>query len=246
MVLFKNTLVIVFGVLLSAGAGHAAGIMLKIACVEQEALNTFNAAREGESSVINYNGMVAALSAPLTGILEQGREVALGSRLVPVEVRYFPEALQALYPDRGRIIGSQQPGAAGCWHKRIIDAGSGGRTVFFEVVSGGAVLDSLATGSPGPGLLTRPVEQYTQGGTPGPEAVFTTGYSVFLRQVSGPGGREWLEEVMPLKNGIGVLGLRRSPGETRTDTLIVRVDASRLPQSAAGMPQALIITGWMR
>ena len=46
---------------------------------------------------------------------------------------------------------------------------------------------------------------------------------------------------MPLKNGIGVVALRRAGAETLTDTVIIRIDARSLPQSISGRTEAMVV-----
>jgi len=246
MVCVKNLLVIVCTVLFSALGAHASEVILKIACVEQDALNAFNVSGTGDVPLIDYRVLAAALNDPASVRAGSGTSAPISTRLVPAAVREIPAALQALYPEQGRLIGRREPGASNCWHRLIIDCGAAAGVAFVELGVERSVLGSLATGAGTAALLNRPVQQYTHGSAPDAGAVFTTGYSVFLQQLSGADAREWLERVMPSGDGIAVMGLRRSAAETRTDTLIIRIDAARLPQSASGMPEALVVTGWER
>jgi len=233
-------------VLFSSGTAGATEVMLKIACVEQDALDEFTLPQTGAVPVIDYRILSAALNDAASVRTGSGNSSLVSTRRIACGVRDIPAALQALYPEQANVIGQQTPGGSSSWHKLIIDFSANQRIAFIELGVDQGALDSLATGTGAASLRNRPIQQYTRGGDPEPDAVFTTGYSVFLQQISGPGGRQWLERVMPLRDGIAVLGLRRSGTQTRTDTLIIRIDAARLPPSLSGMPRVLVVAGWER
>ena len=161
-------------------------------------------------------------------------------------VRDVPAALQGLYPEQARLVGRQMPGGSNGWHKLMMDFSGTAQTAFVELSVEHAVLDSLATGFEAGSLHERPIQQYTHGMCPDSDAVFTAGYSFFSQQLAQGNAREWLETIMPLKNGIGVVALRRAGSETRTDTVIIRIDARSLPHSISGRTEALVVLGWDR
>ena len=137
------------------------------------------------------------------------------------------------------------PGGSNGWHKFLIDCSSNA-PAFVELSVEHAVLDSLATGFEVGSLHERPIQQYAHGSCPVNDTVFTAGYSFFSQQLAQGNAREWLETIMPLKNGIGVVALRRAGSETRTDTVIIRIDARSLPHSISGRTEALVVLGWDR
>jgi len=217
MIFLPRVLLVFCMACLSAGQARADEIMLKIASVA--------------------SGAVSELT---------NRPASGTSALVPASIREAPAALQALYPEQGRIIGRRMPDGTNPWHAFIIDFSSTARVVFFEVGVNAAVLGSLASGAGSAALQDRIIQQYTHGSTPDAGEVFTAGYSLFTQELMQINAREWLERVMPLRNGIGIIALRRSGAETRTDTLLIRIDPRHLPRGVSGMPEAIIAAGWDR
>jgi hypothetical protein len=214
MVFWPRVLLVFCMVCLSAGQAGAAEVLLKIVCTDAD---------------------------PAVGDMELP---AGSSPCMPVEMRTAPLALQALYPDQGRIIGRQLPGESGCQYKFIIDFTDTAHVFFIEFGVDAAVLGSLASAAGIAGLQDLTIEQYTHGSAPDDGVVFTAGYSLFMQELMQMNAREWLERVMPLKNGIGIIALRRTGAETRTDTLLIRVDQPSLPRGASGMSESIISVGW--
>jgi len=248
MFCFKKILAFCFAVLLLSGEAYASEVMLKIACIENGVFDSFRVPRAqffGDDSVIDYSALAAALTHSVSGPEEGVQNASIhGTRLVPIILRDVPPALQNLYPAQGRIIGRQMPGGSSGWQKYLIDFSGSAHVFFVEFTVENAVLDSLATGCAVARLQDRPIQQYTHGSRPDHDAVFTGGYSFFIQQIARGNAHEWLESVMPLKNGIGILALRRAGAETRTDTLIVRIDPSYFPHSVSGKKEALVVLGW--
>jgi hypothetical protein len=248
MSFLKRVLVIGFALLLLSGEVCASEIMLKIACIETGALNAFRVPQAQffiDGSVIDYSALAAALTYSVSGPADDVQNASIHStRLVPIVLRDVPAALQGLYPEQGRLIGRQVPGGSSGWHKYLIDFSGSAQVAFVEVSVDHAVLDSLASGSAVAMLHDRSIQQYTHGSNVDTDAVFTAGYSFFIQQLARGNAYTWLEKVMPLKNGIGILALRRAGAETRTDTLILRIDLRSLPQSVSGRPEALVVLGW--
>jgi len=250
MSFLKRVLVIGFALLLLSGEVCASEVMLKIACIETGALNAFRVPQEkffGGGSEVDYSALAAALTYSVSGPADDVQNASIHStRLVPIVLRDVPAALQGLYPEQGRLIGRQKPGGSSGWHKYLIDFRGSAQIAFVEVSVDHAVLDSLASGSAVAMLHDRWIQQYTHGSSVDSDAVFTAGYSFFIQQLARGNAYEWLEKVMPLKNGIGILALRRGGAETRTDTLIVRIDPSYFPHSVSGRKEALVVLGWDR
>ncbi len=224
--------------------------MLKIACIESGALDAFRVLQAQfflDPPTIDYNALAAALTHSESGPTDSVQNASIqSSRLIPTFLRDVPAALQSLYPEQGRLIGRQKPSGSSGWHKYLIDFSKSSEIVFIELGVDHAVLDSLAIGSAVAALKDHPIQQYTHGSTLAPDAVFTAGYSFFIQQLARGNAYEWLENVMPLENGIGIVALRRAGSETRTDTLILRIDPRYFPQSVSGKKEALIVLGWDR
>jgi hypothetical protein len=249
MLFFKTVLMIGLAVFFSIAEVRAADVMLKIACIEANALDAFRVPRTESSEgtpAVDYSAVAAALSHAVSGAADAGQKASINSRLMPAVVRDIPALLQALYPEQARLVGRKMPDGSNGWHRFIINFSSNAQVAFIELSVEHAVLGSLATGSGGATLQERPIQQYTHGRRPGLDAVFTAGYSFFSQQLAQGNAREWLETIMPLKNGIGVVALRRAGSETRTDTVIIRIDARSLPQSVSGRTEALVVLGWDR
>jgi hypothetical protein len=248
MLFFKTALMIGLVVFFSTAEVCAAEVMLKIACIEAGELDAFRVTQEvslSESPAVDYKALAAALTGSVSGTAENGSKAALSSAgLVAAEVRDAPAVLQALFPEQGRLIGRRSPGGANGWYTLMLDFSAAAQTTVVELSVEHAVLDSLATGFDVGSLHERPIQQYTHGMCPVSDAVFTAGYSFFSQQLGQGNAREWLETIMPLKNGIGVVALRRAGSETRTDTVIIRIDARSLPQSISGRTEALVVLGW--
>ena len=246
MSFLKKVLVIGFALLLLSGEVCASEVMLKIACVELGALKAFRVPQEqffGGGSVIDYS----ALAAALTGSVNAGQKTSIrSSSLLQPVLREIPAALQGLYPEQGRLVGRQIPGGSSGWNKYLINFSSNAQVAFFEVSVDRAVLDSLASGSTAAALRARSIQQYTHGSLLDIDAVFTAGYSFFIQQLARGNAHAWLENVMPLKNGIGIVALRRAGAQTRTDTIILRIDPRFLPYSVSGKKEALVVLGWDR
>ena len=146
----------------------------------------------------------------------------------------------------GALYRTAHPGGSNGWYTLMLDFSAAAQTTVVELSVEHAVLNSLATGFEVASMHERPIQQYTHGSSPDSDAVFTAGYSFFSQQLAQGNAREWLETIMPLKNGIGVVALRRAGSETRTDTVIIRIDAGSLPQSISGRTEALVVLGWER
>ena len=246
---FKMALMIGLAVLFSTAEVRAAEVMLKIACIEAHALDAFRGPRTESSEdtpAIDYSAVAAALSQSVSGAADAGQKASINSRLLPAVVRDAPAVLQALFPEQGHLIGRRNPAGSNGWYTLMLDFSAAAQTSVVELSVEHAVLDSLATGFEVASLHERPIQQYTQGSSPDSDAVFTAGYSFFTQQLAQGNAREWLETIMPLKNGIGVVALRRAGSETRTDTIIIRIDARSLPQSVSGRTEALVVLGWDR
>lgn len=243
MIVLKRALMACAVAAVLTGEAYAAEVMLKIACVEASVLNSLKTSAAGDAPAIDYSALIPVLNDSVAGA---GHGPAVNSSLVQPVVRDIAPALQALYPEQGRVIGRQMPRGSSCWHRFIISCSTTAQNAFIELGVDHGVLASLAAGVGGAALRNSPIQQYTHGSSPEGDAVFTTGYSVFLQQISRSDGRAWLEQVMPMKDGLGVLALRRSATETRTDTLIIRIDPALVPHSAAGIPEVLIVAGWER
>ncbi len=250
MYFLKRVLVIGCAVVCLTGEVRASEVMLKIACIETAALEAFRVPKAQfflDTSIIDYSALAAALTHSVSGPADAVQNASIHStRLVPAVVREAPVVLQVLYPEQGRMVGRQLPGGSSGWHKYLIDFSGNANVAFVEFGVDHAVLDSLASGSAVATLNDRPIQQYTHGSTPDPDAVFTAGYSFFIQQISRGNSHEWLDKVMPLKNGVGIVALRRSGSETRTDTLILRIDPRNFPRSVSGRKEALIVLGWDR
>ena len=250
MVLLKRILMIILTVFLLIGEVCASEVLLKIACLETAAFDQFRLrgarAVVGKSGV-NYSALAGALTSSVLGTAESAKRISIRSRnLVKPAWLTAPDALQALYPEQGRVVGRQLPGGTSGWHKFIIDFSENAHIAFVALTVEQAVLESLATGSANASLHDRPIQQYTHGSRLDHNAVFTTGFSFFLQQLAQSNSREWLQNAMPLKNGIGVLALRRSGTQTRTDTLLIRIDPRQLTQSIAGKKEVQVVLGWDR
>ena len=249
MLFFKMALMIGLAVFFSIAEVRAAEVMLKIACIEANALDAFRGPRTQPSEgtpAIDYSAVAAALSQSVSGAVDAGQKAAINSRLMPVVVSDIPAVLQALFPEQGRLIGRRNPGGSNGWYTLMLDFSAAAQTTVVELSVEHAVLNSLATGFEVASMHERPIQQYTHGSSPDSDAVFTAGYSFFIQQLSQGNAREWLETIMPLKNGIGVVALRRAGSETRTDTVIIRIDAGQLTRSASGITEVLVVVGWER
>jgi hypothetical protein len=244
----KRILMVFFTVVLLRGEAGASEVLLKIACLKTNAFNQFRlqgAGTSAEKSGVNYSALTGALTYSVLGPAESAKNISISSsNLVKPAWLGIPDALQALYPEQGLLVGRQMPGGTSGWHKLIIDFRKNARVAFVGLTVEQAVLDSLATGSANASLHDRPVQQYTHGSRPDTTEVFTTGFSLFLQQLAQPNSREWLREVMPLKNGIGLLALRRSGSQTRTDTLLIMIDPRQMTQTISGRKEAQIVLGW--
>jgi hypothetical protein len=233
-----------------AGEVCASEVILKVASVEADALEAFRVPQSQfflGSSAIDYSALAAALTHSVSSPEESVKNAPIKSvQLVPAVLRDAPPALQVLYPEQGRLIGRQMPGGSSGWHKYLIDFSEGARSIFIEFGVEYAVLDSLASGSSVAALNDRPVKQYAQGSSLEPGAVFTAGYSFFVQQIARGNAHGWLERVMPLQNGIGILALRRGGSETRTDTVILRIDPRYFAQTVFGRNEVLVVLGWDR
>jgi hypothetical protein len=248
MLFFKMALMIGLAVFFSIAEVRAAEVMLKIACIEAGALDAFRGPRTQSSEgtpAIDYSAVAAALSHSVSGAADAGQKASINSRLMPVVVHDIPAELQGLYHEKARLIGRKMPDGSNGWHKFLIECSSNA-PAFVELSVEHAVLDSLATGFEVGSLHERPIQQYAQGRSPDIDAVFTAGYSFFSQQLAQGNAREWLENIMPLKRGIGLVALRRAGSETRTDTIIIRIDAGQLTRSAAGITEVLVVAGWDR
>ncbi len=248
MLYFKMALMIGLAVFFSTAEVRAAEVMLKIACIEAGALDAFRGSKQSSEGTpaIDFSAVAVALSHSVSGAADAGPKASINSRLLPAEVRDIPAALQALYPEQARMIGRRSPGGSNGWYTLMLDCSAAAQTAVVELSVENAVLDSLATGFGIARLHERPIQQYAQGSSPVVDAVFTAGYSFFTQQLAQGNAREWLETIMPLKDGIGVVALRRAGSETRTDTVIIRIDARSLPQSISGRTEALVVLGWDR
>lgn len=250
MFFLKRVLAIGCALLFLSADVCASEVMLKIACIETGALGVFRVPQAQfsiDASVIDYSALAAALTHSVSSPTEVGRNASIQrARLVPVVLRDVPAALQNLYPEQGRLIGRQMPGGSSGWYKYLIDFDGSAHVAFMEFSVDHAVLASVASGSAIAALHGRPIQQYTHGSRPDHDAVFTAGYSFFIQQLAQGNAYEWLENVMPLENGIGIVALRRAGAETRTDTLILRIDLHYFPQSVSGREEALVVLGWDR
>ncbi len=250
MLFIKMALMIGLAVLFTNAELCAAEVMLKIACIEAGALNAFRGTQEvssPEPPAVDYKALAAALTGSVSGTAEKGSKAAISSAgLVAAEVHNTPAVLKALFPEQGHLVGRRNPAGSNGWYTLMLDCSAAAQTTVVELSVEHAVLDSLATGLGGATLHERPIQQYTHGSSPDSDAVFTAGYSFFSQQLAQGNAREWLETIMPLKNGIGVVALRRAGSETRTDTIIIRIDAGQLTRSASGITEVLVVAGWER
>ena len=235
MFFFKTALMIGLAVLFSIVEVRAAEVMLKIACIEAGALDAFRVTQEvslSESPAVDYKALAATLTGSVSGTAENVSKAAIASaRLVAAEVHNTPAVLKALFPEQGHLVGRRNPAGSNGWYTLMLDCSAAAQTTVVELSVEHAVLDSLATGFDVGSLHARPIQQYAHGSSPDSDAVFTAGYSFFSQQLAQGNAREWLETIMPLKNGIGVVALRRAGSETRTDTVIIRIDARHVPHS---------------
>jgi hypothetical protein len=224
--------------------------MLKIASVDADALEAFRVPQSQfflGSSAIDYSALAAALTHSVSSPEANVKNAPIKStQLVPAVLRDAPPALQVLYPEQGRLIGRQMPQGSSGWYKYLIDFSEEARSVFLEFGVDYAVLESLASGSSVAVLNDRPIQQYAHGSSLESEAIFTAGYSFFVQQIARGNAHEWLESVMPLKNGIGILALRRAGSETRTDTVLLRIDPRYFAQTVFGRKEVLVVLGWDR
>jgi hypothetical protein len=228
----------------------ASEVMLKIACIESGALDAFRVLQAQfflDPPTIDYNALAAALTHLESGPTDSMQNASIqSSRLIPAFLRDVPVALRSQYPEQGRLIGRQMPSGSSGWHKYLIDFNGNAQVAFIELGVEHAVLDSLAIGSTAVALHARSIQQYTQDSTLNPDSVFTAGYSFFIQQLARGNANEWLQSMMPLKDGTGVLALRRSGAETRTDTLILRIDSRYFLEGFLGTKEVLIVLGWDR
>jgi hypothetical protein len=224
--------------------------MLKIASVDADALEAFRVPQSQfflGTSAIDYSALAAALTHSVSSPEKSVKNAPIKStQLVPAVVRDAPSALQVLYPEQGRLIGRQLPQGSSGWYKYLIDFSVDAHSIFIEFGVDYAVLDSLASGSSVAMLNDRPIQQYAHGSSLESKAVFTTGYSFFVQQLERGNVHEWLEQVMPLRNGIGILALRRGGAETRTDTVLLRIDPRYFTQTVFGRKEVLVVLGWDR
>jgi hypothetical protein len=249
MFFLKRVLVVGCALLCLAGEVCAAEVMLKIASIETGALEAFRVpqTRGGDASVIDYSALAAALTYFVSSPASVAPHASIQStRLISVVMRDAPAALRALFPAQGHLIGRQLPGGSSGWHKYLIDFSQGANIAFVEVGADQAVLDSLASGPAVAALHERSIQQYAHGSSRVPGAVFTAGYSFFIQQIARGNAHEWLDSVMPLKNGIGIVALRRGDDETRTDTILLRIDQRYIPQNVSGKKEVLVVLGWSR
>jgi hypothetical protein len=241
MFFLRKALMIGAIIFFSAFEVHASEVLLKIACVETKALNAFRVPRTLFSSdelSVDYSALAAAVTHTVSG-----KPGVNGSRPLQAVLHDVPAGLQARYPEQGRVIGRQQPGGSSGWQKYVIDF-SNAPVVFLEFSVARAVLDSLAAASTVAGLRERPILQYTHGSTQQGDAVFTAGYSFFAQQLAQANARGWLRDIMSVRNGIGLVALRRADFETRTDTLIIEIDQRGLPHNGSGRQEIFIVLGW--
>jgi len=132
MLFFKMALMIGLAVLFSNAELCAAEVMLKIACIEADALDVFRGPRTQSSEgtpAIDYSAVAAALSHSVSGAADAGQKASINSRLMLAVVRDIPAELQGLYPEKARLIGRKMPDGSNGWHRFIINFSSNAQII---------------------------------------------------------------------------------------------------------------------
>ncbi len=230
----------------------AAEVLLKIAHVTGNVIDTYSKIEGnafGNKHVL-FNSLENVLSNGVTTEPDSwdNRNAIRQDSLLACTTVTAPPQFTNLIPAPGTLVGTQNPSGNSGWHKYIItfpQEEQNGNFILHISSGNNAELDSIAVKN-NQGTFERWTMYEPPHFTASDKAVYRVRRSYLMHQLQQPNAAQWLANIVPKTNGIGILVITPDQAADTTQQVLVWAQQSALTASPGTTAKASIVLGWKR